>query len=169
VLHIKLGDRRANPDDPMGREWVGYDPSVPVDELFDRNRGVWVLGPRADRERYAVFSYTGDHRVKFVAEINGLERFGNRRAIVGRVLDPDDSLAKRWIEAPAPDSFRNPTTYFKEPGAAASTCACGCGEPVPTSRSFLPGHDQKAIHARIIKQWGGTIGFIDWFDATFPV
>jgi len=32
----------------------------------------------------------------------------------------------------------------------------------------VPGHDQKAIHARISKQWGGTLGFIDWFDATYP-
>jgi hypothetical protein len=169
MLHIKLNDRRpVGPDDPMGRDWVGYDHTLPVEQLFAQNRGRWVLGARADREKYATFSYTGDHTVKFLAEIDGFERIGNRRAIVGRVLEADHPLCRRWVGAPAPDNFRNPITYFKEPGAPPSTCACGCGEPVPPNRSFLPGHDQKAVHARITKQWGGTIGFIDWFDATYP-
>jgi hypothetical protein len=29
---------------------------------------------------YAVFSYTGDHKVKFVAEIEGFEPSGDKRA-----------------------------------------------------------------------------------------
>jgi len=170
VLHIKLHDRRQiDPDNDLrGRTWVGYDATLPVEELFEQNRGRWVLGPRAERERYALFSFTGDHTVKFIAKIDDLEHIGNKRAIVGRVLDSDDQLSRRWVGTPAPDSFRNPATYFKEPGGDPSTCACGCGEPVPASRSFVPGHDQKAIHARISKQWGGTLGFIDWFDATYP-
>lgn len=169
MLHIKLHDRRSiSPDDPMGRDWVGYDPSLSVEQVFDQNRGRWVLGARADREKYAMFSYTGDHTVKFIAEIEAFESIDNRRAIVGRVLDTDHPLSQRWLGAPAPDNFRNPATYFREPGAAPSTCACGCGEPVPANRAFLPGHDQKAIHERITKQWGGTVGFIDWFDATYP-
>src|SRR4051794_2311406 len=82
LLHIKLADRRpARPDDPMGREWWGYDPTVPDKQLFEINRGRWVLGPRADRERYVAFSYTGDHKVKFVAEIDRIEQLGNRRVI----------------------------------------------------------------------------------------
>lgn len=169
MLHIKLHARRPiGPDDTMGRDWVGYDPALSVDELFDQNRGRWVFGARADREKYAMFSYTGDHTVKFIAEIEGFEAHGHKRAIVGRVLEPDHPLSQQWVGAPAPDNFRNPATYFKEPGGAPSTCACGCGEPVPVSRSFVPGHDQKAIHARITRQWGGTRGFIDWFDATYP-
>lgn len=75
MLHIKLSDRRpARPDDPMTRDWWGYDPTAPVDGLFARNRGRWHLGPRADREKYAAFSYTGDHKIKFIAEIEAIER-----------------------------------------------------------------------------------------------
>lgn len=169
MLHIKLHDRRAiDSDEPMGRAWVGYDKNLPDEELFNQNRGRWVLGPRADREDYVLFSYTGDHTVKFVAEIDGFKPIGKKRAVVGRVLDPDHPVARKWVGAPAPDNFRNPVTYVHEPGGGPSTCACGCGETVPANRAFAPGHDQKAIHARIAKQWGGTLGFIDWFDATFP-
>jgi hypothetical protein len=168
VIHIKLHDRRPVDHDQMGRTWVGYDPSISVEDLFEQNRGRWVLGTRADREKYAVFSYTGDHTVKFIAEIEGFEPFGNKRAMKGRVLDADHELSRRWLGASAPDGYRNPATYFREPGGGPTACACGCGEPVPASRSFVPGHDQRAIHARITRQWGGTVGFIDWFDATFP-
>lgn len=115
MLHIKLHDREpAAPDDPMRRDWWGYDPTIPLDGLFARNRGRWRLGPRANREEYAAFSYTGDHEIKFIAEIDAIEIIGTdgRRAIVGRVLDPSHSLSERWVDAPAPDSFRNPVTYF---------------------------------------------------------
>jgi hypothetical protein len=169
MLHIKLHDRRRiDPADdyPMGRDWVGYDATLSDDDLFAGNRGRWVLGPRAKNEKYAVFSYIGDHAIKFVAEIDGIERSGDRSALVGRVLPPNHPIARRWVGAPAPDSFRNPVTYFK-PGAGPSTCACGCGEEVLSRRMFVPGHDQRAIHARITQQWGGTLGFIDWFDATY--
>ena len=98
----------------MRRDWWGYDPTVPVDGLFARNRGRWRLGPRANREEHAVFSYTGDHKIKFVAEIDTIENIGadGRRAIVGHALDLQHPLSRRWVDAPAPDAFRNPVTYF---------------------------------------------------------
>ncbi|MDO9357070.1 MAG: hypothetical protein Q7T55_25455 [Solirubrobacteraceae bacterium] len=170
MIHIKLHDRRDLPknyDDPMGRTWVGYDPRLSPQELFAQNRGRWVLGSRADREDYVAFSYTGDHTIKFVVAIDGWEPVGERKAIVGHVLDPDDPVAVEWVGAPAPDNHRNPTTYFEHTGPGTSICACGCGEPVPPKRAFLPGHDQKAIHARIAQQWGDTLGFIKWFDAEY--
>ncbi|MGY3567928.1 hypothetical protein [Sinomonas sp. RB5] len=43
-------------------------------------------------------------------------------------------------------------------------CRCGCGQP--SSRDFLPGHDQRAIHERI-KKVGTVSDFLDWFDAHF--
>jgi hypothetical protein len=168
MLHIKLSDRRpVTWDDPMGRTWVGYDPTVPVEQLFAINRGRWLLGPRADHETYAAFSHTGDHTIKFVVEIDGFDDFENKRAIVGRVLGSDHPVARQWVHAQAPDHFRNPVTYHPDSDAPA-TCACGCGEPVPAGRLFVPGHDQRAIHERINRQWGGTIGFIRWFDGTYP-
>jgi hypothetical protein len=36
---------------------------------------------------------------------------------------------------------------------------------VTKARAFLPGHDQRAIHVRIVKAWGDTLSFMDWFDA----
>ena len=169
MIHIKLGERRAlGPDDPMGRDWVGYDPTVPLDDLFGRNRGRRSPGSRADRERYAAFSYTGDHTVKLLAEINGFEPFANKRAIIGEVLPADHPLARQWVGEEAPDRYRNPVMYCDETGAGIPICACGCGETVPANRSFVPGHDQKAIHQRITREWGGTIGFIEWFDVELP-
>ena len=34
-------------------------------------------------------------------------------------------------------------------------------------RRFIPGHDQRAVHERIERQWGDTMGFIRWFDETY--
>jgi hypothetical protein len=167
MIHIKLSDlKKADPADPMGREWHGFSEQVSAQELFDNNRGRWVLGKRAEREQHAVFSYTGDHTVKFVAEIDGFEEFDGKRAIIGRVLPQDHPVAARWLGRPSPDSFRNPTTYHPD-GDGPTRCACGCGEPMKSGRAFSPGHDQRAIHERIEEQWGDTLGFIRWFDKTY--
>jgi translation initiation factor 1 (eIF-1/SUI1) len=50
--------------------------------------------------------------------------------------------------------------------AAPAACQrdCGCGGRVTGGRVFLPGHDQRAVHERIARQWGDTLGFIAWFD-----
>jgi hypothetical protein len=160
MLHIKLHSKRPidSSTDPMGRAWVGYDAELSDHVLFEQNRGRWVLGKRADIEQYAIFSYTGDHTVKFVAEIDGYEPSGTKRAIVGRVLDAEHPVARRWIGVAAPDGHRNPTTYVDD---EPRLCACGCGEPTKAGRAFAPGHDQRAIHERITREWGGTLGFID--------
>jgi hypothetical protein len=115
MLQIKLADRkRARRDDPMGRDWIGYDPTVPDEDLFARNRGVWKLGPRADLESHAMFAYTGDRKIKFVAEIDALERFGDRRAIIGRVLDADHPLSRRWVGRPLHGNYQNPVHYLPD-------------------------------------------------------
>jgi hypothetical protein len=164
IIHIKLsGKQKADREDPMGREWYGYTEQATVEELFENNRGRWVLGKRAEIEEYAVFSFTGDHKVKFVAAIDGFEDFDGKRAIVGSVLPAEHPLAAQWVGKSSPDSHRNPTTYHDDP----RECGCGCGEPVKGGRSFVPGHDQRAIHARIERQWGDTLGFIRWFDETY--
>lgn len=165
MLHIKLNDRHPASNDPLRRSWVGYDANVPVDELFAVNRGLWRYGARAGHADYALFSYIGDHRVKFVATIDDLEEIAGKRAIVGGVVPDDHPVAKRWVGKPSPDYDRNPATYVRDD---ASVCACGCGVPVPKGRMFLPGHDQRAVHARIGRQWGDTLGFIRWFDETYP-
>jgi hypothetical protein len=166
LLHIKLGDRcPASPDDLMGRDWWGYDPNVPDDELFQRNCGRWKLNrSRANREDYVLYSYKGT--IKYVAEIHGADELGDRVVLTGRVLKADDPVYQRWVGAPAPDGNRNPVHYYYDP-SSSRTCRCGCGEPVPPDRAFVPGHDQRAVHERITEQWGDTVGFINWYDLTF--
>jgi len=166
MLHIKLGERRNITNDPMGRPWVGYDQTKSNEELFEINRGRWTLGARANREKFAAFSYTGDHTIKFLVEIEGIEDSGSRRALVGRVLNADHPLARRYVGETALDEHRNPVTYFSDP-EAPTLCACGCGERLEGTSAFITGHDQKAIHSRIARQWGSTLSFIDWFDSTF--
>jgi hypothetical protein len=171
MIHIKLSDPRpARAEDPMKRDWIGYDPAASNQDLWEHNRGTWRLNlPRARREDYVLFSHKG--AVKFVAEIHGAESIGDRNRIIlnGQPLGPDHPMSRRWVVgAPAPDGNRNPVHYFYDSASAASICRCGCAEPVPPGRAFLPGHDQKAVHERIAKRWGGTVGFIEWFDSTDP-
>jgi hypothetical protein len=64
-------------------------------------------------------------------------------------------------------THRNPVTYIDDPAGDPRTCACGCGAVVPGHRIFVPGHDQRAVHDRITRQWGNTLNFIHWFDATY--
>lgn len=35
------------------------------------------------------------------------------------------------------------------------------------AEALRPGHDQRAVHERIARQWGDTLGFIHWFDDTY--
>jgi hypothetical protein len=169
MIHIKLVPKRSvGPDenDPMGRSWVGYEPGMPPLTVYEQNRGLWVLGTRADRQQFAVFSDTEMGLNRCVVELTGIEAIGTKKAIIGRVLGPGHPVHDALIEAPAADSFRNPLTYPPDPGTVP-LCACGCGDPVSERSQFLAGHDQRAIHARIAKQWSDTLGFITWFDETF--
>jgi len=159
-------------EDRMARDWVGWDDTLSPEVNFERNRGIWLLGKRAEKERYATFSLGG--RVVIVAEIDDIEdvppKAGDhspKRAIVGRVVGPDHPMYDAFI-GQIIDGHRNPVTYISDPGRETKKCACGCAEAVPATRDFVPGHDQRAIHERIARQWGDTVGFIEWFDGTYP-
>ena len=65
----------------------------------------------------------------------------------------------------APTS-RNPISYGPDDADLAMLCMCGCGERIYAGY-FLPGHDQRAIHARIARI-GSVAQFITWFDDQFP-
>lgn len=168
MIHIKLHDRRpAGANDPMGRDWVGFEPGLSDVELFENNRGRWVLGDRAEDEDYALFSYTGDHTVKFVAEVDALEDFGGKRAIVGRVLDLNHPVAERWVGQPSPDNFRNPTTYFDDSAPASDVRFtaedCELFEAYADRRAWpagVPNEDQDrfaSIQARLREVAGRTV------------
>ena len=55
-----------------------------------------------------MFGFTRDRRIKFVVEIDGIERFDDRRALIGRVLDPNDPIARRWVGRPITGKYQNP-------------------------------------------------------------
>lgn len=150
----------------MGRSWVGWSPELTDEEVYQQNRGVWILGRRAHRERVATFSHEG--RIVAVVAIDDIEEVAPlqhqkpKQAIIGRVLKPGDADYDALIGQRA-DHHRNPVTY---PPTELRTCGCGCGEEITSNKSFLPGHDQRAIHDRIAQEWGTTLGFIEWFDST---
>jgi len=173
-INLKLGPVRdvAPEKDDMGRSWVGFSPPHSARQTYEQNRGVWLLGPRAARERYATFSFDGTVRV--VIEIEGVETVPARNpavrsksAVVGRVLEAGHPVHDALVGRPV-DQHRNPVTYLPDPSGRPRTCGCGCRAEVAGHRAFAPGHDQRAIHERITRQWGSTLGFIDWFDAAYP-
>jgi hypothetical protein len=82
------------------------------------------------------------------------------------VLEAGDPDYDALIGQPV-NGHRNPVTYGRDLHEEMTTCACGCLGDVAGNRVFLPGHDQRAIHARIAKQWGTTLGFVNWFDKTY--
>lgn len=174
AINFKLGAvTEVDPaKDDMSRTWVGWEPTLTDQQVYDQNRGLWVLGPRARQERLATFSVDGT--VQVVVRIERIETVPakqagarSKRAIVGRVLAPGDADHDALIGTQV-DGHRNPVTYIEDPAGGARTCGCGCGAPVAGHRAFLPGHDQRAVHDRITRQWGSTLGFVDWFDATYP-
>jgi hypothetical protein len=174
AINFKLNSQwKLDPElDDMSRAWVGWDEAKSLEVNFEQNRGIWLLGRRAEKETYATFSLDG--KVVLVAEITDIETIAPKdparapkRAIIGRVLGPDHPMHDAFIGRLV-DGHRNPVTYMPDPGHETKICACGCGETVPGQRDFVPGHDQRAIHDRIARQWGDTLGFIEWFDATYP-
>jgi hypothetical protein len=173
MIHITLGSRvDMDPaEDPLGRSHRGWWPGMSDADCYQSNRGRWVLGERADHERYALFSARDGGRklVRLAVEITAPpEDTGpGRRALRGKILRAGHPVFDQYVEQEAPVMGpRNPVTYFESPLDGHGSCACGCGELVPLQRDFLPGHDQRAIHERIARV-GGVREFLDWFDTAW--
>jgi hypothetical protein len=165
VLHITLGPGRVvDPRvDELGRERVGYDDTMTEAELYEANRGCWVLGGRADREQFALFSF--NRVVRQAIAIDRLVETGARRAIEGFILGPGHLVFDAYVGKETPIGIvRNPITYF-DSAVGRRSCACGCGAEVAKGY-FLPGHDQRAIHDRIARV-GSVVDFLDWFDTHY--
>lgn len=179
TINFKLADEKSEDpeDDPMGRTWTGYEPSRSDAEIFAQNRGMWHLAAHAEDERYATFSHKG--KIVVVAEITGVETLPwanprgrrDKQAVIGGPLEAGHPAYEHFIGRQIAGA-RNPVSYIEDPEPRAApdarTCACGCDAPVSGSRHFVPGHDQRAVHERIARQWGDTLGFIRWFDETYP-
>lgn len=164
MLHITLGpERPVDPtQDELGRDRVGFSPTMSELALYDANHGCWKLGPRAQQERYMIVSFEGV--VRQAVEIESVEPVarGGRSVVNGRVLRVGHPVYDKYVGKASPvQGMRNPVTYFEDE-VDGEPCRCGCGGSV-AGREFLPGHDQRAIHHRI-NQIGSVSQFLDWFD-----
>jgi hypothetical protein len=168
AIRIKLGDYQRVSDDPLSRPYVGFFPRMTQDEAWGSGRGAWKMNrERAARERFALV--IGEGAVRAVAEITGVADAGDRVALDGHLLEPGHLIYDTYFEAPDPVSngSQNPIAYCELPEEAQfrlRQCACGCGET--GERDFLPGHEIRAIQARIRAHFGGSpLRFIQWLDA----
>ncbi|TSB18169.1 hypothetical protein [Streptomyces benahoarensis] len=172
MIVISLGpERRVDPgEDELGRDRVGYGPTMSPTALYDACHGTWHLGERAQRERFALM--TCDGVGVLAVAIDRVEpapggdegREGARRSVIhGAVLTPGHAVHDAYVGKPSPlPPQRNPVGYFDAP-EERSPCLCGCGEGTPAGKDFVTGHDQTAVHDRI-RQLGGVRGFLAWFD-----
>lgn len=123
AINFKLSDIKPvdAQDDPMGRTWVGYEPTRTAEALFEQNRGIWHLGVRAAEQSYATFSYAG--KVVLVAEIDEIETLPwskpegrrDKKAVAGRVLERGHPVHDHFVGLMV-DGYRNPVTYIDDPG-----------------------------------------------------
>lgn len=114
AINFKLVDRDRVPlddDDSMGRTWVGWDDDAPLEEIWEVNRGHWVVnGDRLRQERYATMSYDGS--VRLVAEIDDFRTVsGDYKVLEGRVLPADHPVSEALVGMPL-EGHRNPVSYF---------------------------------------------------------
>ena len=135
-------------------------------DILASARGWWVLNRlRAERERYAVVTAEG-------AAIQAIEITewrthdgSGRHAFNGKILGPGHPVHDRYIGKPLAAASRNPIHYISDPADPAGTCKCGCGQA--TRGIWVTGHDQRAIHERIRRDFGGDVAaYIDWYDET---
>jgi len=169
VIHITLTRAKESPAaDPLGRTVFGYSPQMTPDEIYRNNHGYYVLGARADRESYALFSapdQRGQNMVVLAVEIASIDPVPGkpgRRQINGQVLSKGHPVFDAYLGKPSPaPRARNPVTYV-ESDEDLRLCECGCGTEV-SHGPFVSGHDQRALHERVAKI--GTVSeFLRWFD-----
>jgi hypothetical protein len=169
AVRIKLGDYQRIAGDPLGRDYTGCFPRMTEDEAWQAGRGVWKMNrTRAAAERFALI--VGMGKVLAVAEINGAAPHGDRIALHGHPLTAGHPVYDAYIGRPdpLPNQSQNSITYGDLPEEAAfriRPCACGCGQD--TGRDFVPGHELRAIQARIRQHFGGSaLALIEWIDKT---
>ncbi|MGO4957669.1 hypothetical protein ACTQ49_10445 [Luteococcus sp. Sow4_B9] len=109
---------------PIPRTFVGFDPKMSDEQLWNANRGAWLLPEEAAQEKFATFSHDGT--IRLVAELEGIESVEQDgeavHALMGRLLhrgDPvRDSLVGTPVEATAAGFTFTDTTEQDEMTAA---------------------------------------------------
>jgi hypothetical protein len=170
VLIITLGARKRNDESDdkfLPRTHVGWEPGLSDEQVYEAGRGWWRMAEGAEGERLALIVGGGVVRLAV-----GIDKWAppedGRRAFAGRILNSGDPVHRRFVGQPDPSgsTSRNPARYWKAkdvPGQY-TPCLCACGAEV--RNQWLPGHDQRAIHARITRDFDGNVGkFVAWYDS----
>jgi hypothetical protein len=130
VINIRLSDRQAaDIDDPLGRDWYGYDPDATPDQLWANNRGDYFLDAASvARERWAALNYKG--WVVLVSELSdpGYEILAGKagrakKALIGRVLPTGHSIHHALIGRQVEYAGRNSISYKPDPEYAEAADA----------------------------------------------
>jgi hypothetical protein len=171
AIRLKLGNYETVHSDPLGRGFIGYFPRMTEQEAWEAGRGVWKMAvEKAGRQRFALI--VGEGSVRAVGEITAVTEhdtaIGKRVALEGSILEVGHSVRDAYLGNPDPvvNGSQNPIGYCELPEEAAFlTRACGCGCGQTSVRDFLPGHDVRAIQARVRAHFGGSpLKFITWLD-----
>ena len=170
AVRIKLGDFQSVSGDCLGRAYIGCFPRMTEDEAWQAGRGVWKMNrSRAAAERFALIAGMG--KVLAVAEVEGLTQHGDRFALEGHPLTAGHPLHDAYIGRPDPLQPVAELRHLRQPARRGPLrirpCACGCGQE--TDRDFAPGHELKAIQARVREHFGGSaLALIQWIDKAHP-
>src|SRR5260370_7151375 len=154
MLHITLTTKTGanDPTDPLERAFYGWGQQDSIEENWQNNRGYWVLGARAHRESYVLFSHNERHEVVMAARIDKIiDARGKpgRKITEGEPLPEDHAVYQAYVGRPTPPSarVRNPVTYF-DSTVGGWPCGCGCGEEI-FAGEFVRAHEHTALHPRL--------------------
>jgi hypothetical protein len=168
AVRFKLGNYETARDDLLGRVFIGYFPRMTESEAWDAGRGVWRMSAaRAAREKFALI--VGEGVVRAAAQITGFAVHGDRIELQGHVLPEGHPVRDAYLGQPDPvqTGSQNPVGYCalpEEQQFILAPCHCGCGQD--TDRDFLPGHDVRAMQARVRQHFDGSpLKFLQWVDA----
>lgn len=167
AVRLKLGSYEPCTADPLGRGSIGYFPRMTEAEAWAAGRGVWkVNADKVSRQRFALI--IGEGVVRAIGEIAGVTVHDDRIALNGQPLRAGHPIHDRYLGTadPVVNGSQNPVGYCDLDGEdefLRRPCACGCTET--TDRDFLPGHDVRAIQARVREHFHGSpLAFVTWVD-----
>jgi hypothetical protein len=168
AVRLKLGNYAAVQDDPLGRAFTGYFPRMTEREAWESGRGIWRMSAaKTSQHRFALI--VGEGKVRAVGEVTGTLVHGDRIQLQGSVLTEGHPVRDAYLGRPDPVKTRshNPVAYCdlpEEQQFILSPCHCRCGQD--THRDFLPGHDVRAMQARVRQYFSGSpLKFIQWVDS----
>jgi hypothetical protein len=169
AVRLKLGSYETVQGDRLRRSYIGYFPRMTESEAWIAGRGVWRMSAdKASRQRFALI--VGEGLVRAVAEITGFQVIDDRIALDGHLLPQGHPVREAYLGQPDPvdTGSQNPVGYCdlpEEQQFIMRECFCQCGER--SDRDFLPGHDVRAMQARVRQHFDGSpLRFLQWVDTT---